>query len=64
MAFNYKEQYGVCLLYTSTVTMNGSNVSATVGRMQLKVTADGVEINGGKQGGLVLAAALRRSRCV
>ena len=38
-----------------------SNVSATVGRMQLKVTADGVEINGGKQGGLVLAAALRRS---
>ena len=29
--------------------------------MQLKVTADGVEINGGKQGGLVLAAALRRS---
>ena len=45
----------------TTVTMNGSNVSATVGRMQLKVTADGVEINGGKQGGLVLAAALRRS---
>ena len=40
----------------TTVTMNGSNVSATVGRMQLKVTADG-----GKQGGLVLAAALRRS---
>ena len=34
----------------TTVTMNGS-----------KVTADGVEINGGKQGGLVLAAALRRS---
>ena len=31
----------------TTVTMNGSNVSATVGRMQLKVTADGVEINGG-----------------
>ena len=45
----------------TTVTMNGNNVSATVGRMQLKVTADGVEINGGKQGGLVLAAALRRS---
>ena len=43
----------------TTVTMNGSNVSATVGRMQLKVTADGVEINGGKQGGLVLAAAGR-----
>lgn len=29
----------------TTVTMNGSNVSATVGRMQLKVTADGMRVN-------------------
>ena len=40
---------------------DGTSVSASVGEMRVKVTSEGVEINGGEQGGLVLAAALRRS---
>lgn len=45
----------------TSVEANGSAVSVAAGDMRVKVTAEGVEINGGKQGGLVLAAALRRS---
>lgn len=40
---------------------DGTSVSASVGEIRVKVTSEGVEINGGEQGGLVLAAALRRS---
>ena len=45
----------------TSVEANGNAVSVAAGDMRVKVTAEGVEINGGKQGGLVLASALRRS---
>lgn len=45
----------------TSVEANGNAVSVAAGDIRVKVTAEGVEINGGKQGGLVLASALRRS---